>query len=161
MPKIEVKPFPEVNVVGLHYRGKAQAGELPQLWESINQRMGEIQSLDADAHMAFGISSMDADFPQTMEFEYIAGFPIMDTEQEQPEDMLRFTIPAGTYAAIKVPNLESIQQAYDAIYHRWLPDSGYELDLSSGNFNFELYGEEFMPEEGSQKFYIYIPVREK
>ena len=104
---------------------------------------------------------MDEDFEKTMVFDYIAGFPILDEKVQQPEELVSFTILEGDYAVITVPNLESISQAYDAVY-RWVAQSkAYVLNLSGGSFNFELYGEEFMPAEGSEKFYIYVPVKEK
>lgn len=161
MPKIEVKSFPEVHVVGLNYHGKVGTGDIPQLWETLDHRMDEIQGIDDDANMAFGISQMPENFSETLEFEYIAGFPVTDMNLEQPEDLARFTIPAGLYLVIVVPNLNSLQHTFDAIYNRWIPESGYELDLSSGDFNFEMYGEEFNPGDGSEKFFIYVPIKVK
>jgi predicted transcriptional regulator YdeE len=161
MPKIEVMSHPEVTVVGLKYHGKNQAGEIPQLWQEINQYWDKIQALDEAAHAGYGVSIMGEDFEKTMVFDYFAGFPVLDEEVQQPEGLVSYTIPEGEYAVITVPNLESIMKAYDAVY-RWVAQSeDYELDLSTGNFNFELYGEEFMPAEGSKKFYIYVPVKEK
>ncbi len=161
MPKIEVKSHPKVTVVGLKYHGKNEAGEIPQLWEKTNQYWDKIQKLDEAAHAGYGISIMDEDFEKTMVFDYIAGFPVLDESVQQPEDLVSFTIPECDCAVITVPNLESISKAYDAVY-RWVSQSeDYDLDLSAGNFNFEFYGEEFMPAEGSQKFYIYVPVKEK
>jgi len=161
MPKIEVKSHPKVIVVGLKYHGKNEAGEIPQLWQEINQYWNKIQAIDEGAHAGYGVSIMDEEFEKTMVFDYIAGFPVLDAEAKQPEDLFSFTIPEGEYAVITVPNLQSISQAYDAIY-RWVSQAeNYLFDLSAGNFNFELYGEEFMPAEGSEKFYIYVPVKEK
>ena len=161
MPKIVVESHPKVTVVGLKYRGKNEAGEIPQRWQEINQYWDKIEILDEAAHAGYGISIMDEDFEKTMVFDYVAGFPVLDVDSQQPEGLASFTIPEGEYAVITVPNLESISQAYDAVY-RWIAQSDdYDLDLSGGNFNFELYGEEFMPDEGSEKFYIYVPVKEK
>ncbi len=161
MPKVEVSSHPEVTVVGLKYHGKNQAGEIPKLWQEINQYWDKIQALDEAAHAGYGISIMGEDFEETRLFDYIAGFTVLDEDAEQPEDLDSFTIPEGEYAVITVPNLESIQQAFNAVY-RWIAQSeDYDLDLSAENFNFELYGEEFMPAEGSEKFYIYVPVKEK
>ncbi len=161
MPKIEVVSQPQVTIAGLHYHGKNQGGEVPQLWMQLNQHWDEIQGKDESAHKAYGVSIMGDDFGETMTFDYIAGFPLLDAETSQPEGIVTRTIPAGLYAVIVSPNLASIQQAYDAVYNRWLPESGYVLDLSQGNFCFELYGEEFMPAAGSEKFFIYVPVKEK
>lgn len=160
MPKIEVKPHEEMLIVGLKYRGKNEAGEIPQLWKKLMPRAGEIQNRDFSIHAAYGISIMGEDFNETMVFDYIAGFPVLAIPETMPEGMASFTIKDGDYAVITVPNLASISQAYDAIY-RWVAGSeDYALDDSGGNFNFELYGEEFMPAEGSERFYIYVPVKQ-
>jgi len=161
MPKIAIKSHPEMTIVGLKYHGKNQAGEIPQLWGQLMERAGDIPKRDFSVRAGYGISIMDEDFEETMIFDYVAGFPVQEIPEILPKDMGQFTIPEGTYAVITVPNLESISQAYDAVY-RWIAESGsVVVDLSAGNFNFELYGEEFMPDSGSEKFYIYVLVKEK
>lgn len=161
MPKIEIKPHEQMTIVGLKYQGKNQSGEIPQLWGKLMERAGDIPKRDFSVPAGYGISIMNEDFEETLIFDYIAGFPVLEDPDSLPEDMGRFKIPEGSYAVITVPNLESISQAYDAVY-RWIAESdAYAVDLSAGNFNFELYGEEFMPDSGSETFYIYVPVKEK
>ena len=161
MPKIEVKTHSEVTVEGLKYHGKNQAGEIPKLWEQLWERQGDIEHLDHSMPAAYGISMMGADFNTTMVFDYIAGYPVTQESSHLPVDMGRFTIPEGQYAVITVPDLASISHAFDAVY-RWIGASEeYTLDLVGGNFNFEHYGEEFNPEQGTEKFYIYVPIKEK
>jgi predicted transcriptional regulator YdeE len=161
MPKIEMKSHPKMMVVGVKYRGKNEQGEVPQLWGTLMARQDEIIGRDDSIHAAYGLSIMDADYEDTMVFDYIAGYPVVDGKAPLPDGMAQFTIPEGKYAVITCPSLEWISQAYDAIY-RWVRESeDISLDLSSGNFNFELYGEEFMPDEGSTIFYIYVPVKPK
>ena len=160
MPKIEIRIHEKMTIVGLKYHGKNQAGEIPQLWGKLMERAGEVQKRDFSVHAAYGVSIMGEDFDETMIFDYIAGFPVLEPPKATPDDIGQFKIPAGSYAVITVPNLASISQAYDAVY-RWIAQSeDYAVDLLAGNFNFELYGEEFMPNEGSEKFYIYVPVKE-
>ena len=159
MPKIEVKSHPEMIVVGLQYRGKNQEGEIPQLWGKLMEY--EVENRDFSVYAAYGISIMDEAYEETMVFVYIAGYPVTEMPQELPEDMGAFTIPKGDYAVITSPNLASISQAYDAIYRFVASSEEYDQDLTAGNFNFELYGEEFNPETGTEKFYIYVPVKQK
>jgi predicted transcriptional regulator YdeE len=161
MPKIEVKDFPKTYVAGLLYHGANEAGEIPALWDTLQEREAEITGRDFSEPVAYGISIMGPEFEDSHVFDYIAGFPVNDTLDDLPEGMGQFEIPAGQYAVIVCPNLASLGQAYDAIYNRWLPESEYKLDLSFGNFCFELYNEEFNPPEGSEKFYIYLPVKKK
>ena len=161
MPKITIKSHPEMIIVGLKYHGKNEAGEIPQLWGQLMGRAAEIQKRDWSVRAGYGVSIMGEDFEQTMIFDYIAGFPVLEAPDALPEGMGQFKLPEGNYAVITVPDLASISQAYDAVY-RWIAASEeYAVDLSAGNFNFELYGEEFMPDEGSEKFFIYVPVKEK
>lgn len=160
MPKIEVTLYPEVIVVGLNIHTTGMSNEIPKLWETLGKRRSEIKDLD-DAPFAYGISVMGPDFEQTKVFDYLAGFPVMGKADKPPEGMESFSIPAGNYATVVCPNLASTKQAYEALYYRWLPQSDYELDLSNGNFCFELYGEEFDPGSGSEKYTIYVPVKMK
>jgi len=161
MPKIEVQSHPELTIVGLGYRGKNQAGEIPQLWGQLMVRADEVKNRDFAVHAAYGVSIMEPDYQETMVFDYIAGFPVLDAADELPEGLFQFTIPEGQYAVITCLNLKSINQAYESIF-RWVMDSqNYALDLSRGDIYFELYGEEFMPDQGSEKFYIYMPIKEK
>lgn len=159
MPKIEVISFPEVFIVGMKITSKGTPNEIPQLWKSFGSRRAEIVDLDESEPVAYGISIMEADYEQTKVFDYIAGFPVNSKAEELPEGMMDFRIPASEYAMVVCPNLRSIPQAYDALYLHWLPTSGYQLDLTNGNFCFELYGEEYDPGSGSEKFYIYVPIR--
>jgi len=161
MAKVNIKTYPEAFVVGLGIHTQSMSEEIPKLWEDLGKRQGEIEGLDEAADAGYGISIMGPDFAETDEFDYIAGMPVMDKPAGLPEGMQSFRIPAGEYAVVVCPNLASIAEGYDAIYERWLPQSDYQLDFSSGNFCFELYGEEYNPATGSEKFYIYVPVRKK
>jgi len=105
----------------------------------------EIRNRDFSVRAAYGISIMGPEYEETMIFDYIAGFPVEDGEDELPEGLKQFTIPDMQYAI-----------------YRWIEQSiEFVVDLSKGNFNFELYGEEFMPDQGSEKFYIYVPIKKK
>ncbi len=161
MPEIKIKTHQEMIIVGLQYHGKNEKGEVPALWDQLMARQAAIPHRDFSVPAAYGISIMGPDFADTQMFDYVAGFPVTALEEELPEGLVSFTIPAGDYAVITCPNLESLQQAYHAIYDNWLPGSDYALDLANGNFCFELYGEEFNPPEGSEKLYIYVPVTAK
>lgn len=161
MPKIEVTSYPEVFVVGLKIKTGGLSNEIPELWDVLGPRRAEIKDLDESKPIAYGISIMEADFEQTMVFDYIAGFPVNEKANELPEGMVDFRIPAGEYATVVCPNLASTKQAYDALYFRWLPESDYELDLSNGNFCFELYDEAFDPGTGSEKYTIFVPIKRK
>jgi predicted transcriptional regulator YdeE len=161
MPKIDVKSHPAKTIVGLKYHGTNEKNEIPALWGQLMAREEEVLHRDFSEPVAYGISIMGPDFEETHAFDYIAGYPVEKVPDELPEGMAAFKIPEGEYGVIVCPNLASLAQAYDAIYNRWLPESDYALDLSAGNFCFELYTEEFNPPEGTEKLYIYVPVKAK
>ena len=161
MPKIEVKSYPEGFVVGLVIHTQGMSAEIPKLWEKLAQHESEIEDLDETAHVAYGISIMGPDWAETHAFDYLAGMPVKGEPTQLPEGMASFKIHAGEYVMVRCPNLASIQQGYEALYNRWLPQSDYQIDISGGNFCFELYGEEYNPSEGSEIFHIYVPVLKK
>jgi predicted transcriptional regulator YdeE len=161
MPKVDIKSHPAVSVVGLKYHGKNENDEIMQMWGAIMQRMDQIPNLAQPLKTAYGISLMDETFEDSGAFDYIGGYPVSEKAVNLPEDLVAFDIPEGTYAVIACQNLASLQEAYDALYNRWLPDSGYVLDLSNGNFCFELYGEEFDLQAGKEKLTIWAPVKAK
>ena len=161
MPEIKLKLHPRMTVVGMTYRGKNEKGEVPQLWDTLMGRQGDIENRDFNVQAAYGISIMGPDYEDTMIFDYIAGYPVTKQPEELSDELGKFTIPEGQYAVITCPNLASIPQAYDAIYRYIRESEEVTFDHSGGNFNFELYGEEFNPPAGSEKFYIYVPVKQK
>jgi predicted transcriptional regulator YdeE len=161
MPEIKIKTHDAMTLVGLKYTGKGQQGEIPALWDQLMARAEQIPHRDYAVPAAYGVSVMPPDFEETQVFDYIGAFPVEDDGADLPEGMVRFDLPAGEYAVITCPNLASLDTAYHSIYDRWLPESDYRLDLSHGNFCFELYGEEFNPMEGSEKLLIYVPVTKK
>lgn len=161
MPKIEIKSLEKTIVVGVNYHGKNETGEIPQLWGVLMEREDEVEDRDLDQMCAYGISIMGPDFEASHEFDYIAGYPVFSIPEKMPEGMAGFEIPAGKYAVITCPNLASLAEAYDALYNRWLPESDYILNLDHGNFCYELYGEEFNPPAGTEKLYIFMPVKAK
>ena len=88
---VEKKAF---TVVGLKYRGKNEQNEIPQLWQALGPRSGEIQHR-ADHTTAYGIcANMDE---ASGEFDYVAGFVVRSAE-DVPQDMVAFEVPAARYA---------------------------------------------------------------
>jgi predicted transcriptional regulator YdeE len=161
MPEIKVKSHPQMTVIGLLYHGKNEGGEISQLWEKLMERQGDIKDIDGSVMACYGVSIMGPDFDETMVFDYIAGYPVTKAADELPKGMGKFTIPEGQFAVITCPNLASISQAYCAIYRFVRESEEVTFDFSGGNFNFELYGEEFNLQAGSEKFYIFVPIKEK
>jgi len=143
--------WPAFRVVGLKYRGKNEKNEIPQLWQSIGPRVGEIKNI-ADDHVAYGISAnMDE---STGEFDYIAGSEV-STAKEIPEGMFCFEVPDAKYAVFST-TLPKIGETFHNAYHTWLPESGYQ---ATGGPELEVYDERFDPQDPDSEFDLYIPVK--
>jgi AraC family transcriptional regulator len=138
------------TVVGLKYRGKNEQGEIPQLWQVLGPRTGEIENL-VDDTAAYGISA-NVDM-ETGEFDYIAGYEVSSAE-EVPEGMVAFEVPDGKYAVFST-TLPKIGETFDQAYHTWLPQAG---EQPRGGPEFELYDERFDPQDPDSEFDLYIPI---
>ena len=139
------------TVVGMKYRGKNENNEIPQLWQALGPRTGEIEHM-ADDSAAYGIcANMDMD---TGAFDYIAGFEVSSAEGV-PEGMVAFEVPGGKYAVFTT-TLPQIGETFHNAYHTWLPQSGYQ---PRGGPEFELYDEQFDPQDPNSEFDLYIPIK--
>jgi AraC family transcriptional regulator len=139
------------TVVGLKYRGKNESNEIPQLWQVLGPRAGEITNR-VDAHVAYGISANIN--KSTGEFDYIAGFEV-STTKKLPEGMISFKVPGAKYAVFST-TLPNVGETFDNAYHIWLPESGHQ---PAGGPEFEVYDERFDPQDPDSLFDLYIPVK--
>ena len=102
----------------------------------------------------FGVcSAMDE---ENHTFSYMAGLGVKDNS-EVPEGMAAMDIPEQEYAVFEC-TLPKIMEAYEGIYQGWLPESEYRR---SDGPEFELYDEDFNPENPDSKIYLYVPVVKK
>jgi AraC family transcriptional regulator len=138
------------TVVGLKYRGKNENNEIPQLWQALGPRTGEIKGM-TDEQLAYGISAnMDM---ETHEFDYIAGFNVRSAEAV-PKGMVAFEVPKARYAVF-MTTLPKIGETFQRAHHTWLPQAGHQ---PSGGPELELYDEKFDPQDPNSEFELYIPI---
>jgi AraC family transcriptional regulator len=148
-PQIVTKPA--FTVVGLRIHTKPMTQEIPQLWDQLVPRMGEIRNV-SEPHVSYGLM---ANFDQQAGvLDYMAGNPV-ESVGELPAGMSRWDVPANTYAVFET-SLPKISETFDYIYATWLPTSGYQQ--AAGPY-FERYGETFSPDNPNLS--IYIPVVKK
>ncbi len=97
--------------------------------------------------------------PTTDEFQWIAGVEV-NSHGELPEDFVRKTIPAHTYAVITYTgHVAGLGEAYNHFYQTWLPNSSYEL---ADSFGFEYTDESFKgPNATDNVVELYFPVKKK
>jgi AraC family transcriptional regulator len=141
------------KVVGMKYRGKNENQEIPQLWRDYGARWREIKHL-VNQEIAYGV--MDNFNEASGEFDYVAGMEVESIE-DLPEGMVGLDVPAQTYAIFPC-TLPKIREVYDYALHQWLPQSPYQ---HTGGVEFELYDEDFNPQDPSSEFYYYMPIKEK
>lgn len=53
-------------------------------------------------------------------------------------------------------NLKSIKEAFQQIYHKWLPQSGHKRTQGP---DFKFYDKSFKPDQGKSALYICLPVK--
>jgi len=139
---------PAFTVVGMPYRGRNEHNEIPALWEQFVPRMGEIRHSPPATYGVMG--NYD---PGTAEFDYVAGVEA-DPAAAVPEGMVRWDVPAGTYAAFRC-SLNTLQQTFGEIYGTWLPGSGHRHADAP---EFEYHGADYDPEDMDSPMYVYIPI---
>jgi AraC family transcriptional regulator len=141
------------QVVGMKYRGKNENQEIPQLWQDYGARWKEIQHV-VNPEVAYGV--MNNYDESSGEFDYVAAMEVERLE-DIPEGMVGWKVSEQTYAVFPC-TLPKIKEAYDYALHKWLPESAY---LHAGSVEFELYDEEFNPQDPDSEFYYYMPIKEK
>jgi len=148
-PKIATRPA--FTIVGMLYRGKNEKGEIPQMWDEFISRADEIKR-KVNPHVAYGV--IDNFDMRSGEFDYVAGFEV-ESIADIPEGMVSWEVPEGTYAVFTC-TLPTLMEAFQYAYKTWLPQSGYSR---ADGPEFELYDENFDPEDESSEMYIYIPIK--
>lgn len=148
--EVKIVNRPAFTVAGMLYRGDNGGNEIPQLWDQFGPKMGIIPHR-IDPQSCYGIC--DNFDEKAKVFDYIAACEVKPGET-MPDGMVTRAIPAQTYAVFRT-TLPEIRTTMDDIYNTWLPSSDYER--GSGP-EFELYDEEFSPEDPASMLYIYVPV---
>ena len=139
------------TVIGMHYRGKNENNEIPQMWQAFGPRVPEIKNV-ANPEVAYGLcDNMDE---ASGEFDYIAGFEVSSVV-DLPEGMVRWEVTGGKYAMVTC-TLPTLGETFKHIYHTWLPQSGYERGAGP---EIELYDETFDPQDPNSQMEIYIPIQ--
>ncbi len=146
-PQIMKKPA--MTLVGVQVHGKMEGMDLKTLWNSFGPRMAEIKG--GDPNVCYG--AMDNYSEATGEFDYLAACEAKGAGAV-PAGMVSWTIPAQTYAVYPC-TLPQIGEAWETVYQRWLPTSGYRRAAGP---EFELYDEKFNPQDPAAVLYLCVPI---
>jgi predicted transcriptional regulator YdeE/DNA-binding transcriptional MerR regulator len=138
------------TVVGMEYRGKNENNEIKDMWDLFAPRMGEIKH----PIWQWGSYGVCRDMPEEGGLHYLAGVEVEQVE-DVPDGMTVWTVPEQTYAVFPC-TLPTLHDAYRYAFEEWLPQSGYRRGDGP---DFELYTEEFEPDDPASTMYIYVPIR--
>lgn len=131
---------------------------IPRLQQQFNQRINEIKGAER-LPITYGVFIDPPNYnPDTDLFTWIAGVEV-SSETELPYDMIRYEIPAGTYAVLQYTgDIDNAGSAYDRLYH-WVINSSFQ---SAGTYGFEEYSTINSAVERIQAdFKLHFPVETK
>jgi AraC family transcriptional regulator len=127
------------------------------LWQRFGPFIGRIPS--QIGHVAYGLCSNMTSNP--FSFDHMAGVEV-SSSSGLPADFSVISIPAMRYAIFTHRGqIENLSMTIDAIYHRWLPNSGHSSlqPIPDVPYMIERYDERFHPETASGDVELWIPVK--
>ena len=169
---MEVTPFAVAGYSNRHQAPHMRTtGDAPTFWNTLNLDYGPLLSKLYDT---FPLSkhceiSMCYDVDEASgEFSYMLGRGIdnpADLANIQP-DMTRVDITGGLYAIFSTPPvadsyIQTVQDAWNEIFLRWLPQSEFEYDAARHDFEYHDkrdHGEYF---GGKLQIDIYVPIKQR
>lgn len=144
---------PAFSLVGVLARSQPGDQKIMQTWEDLMAQMERIPN-PIESNICYG--AMHNFDMQTNQFDYVAGVQT-PSQSSAPDGMVRWEIPEQLYAVFPT-TLPAISQTFGDIYGSWMATSGY---TRTDGPEFELYGDDFDPNNPDSTVYIYIPVKEK
>ncbi|HXG77804.1 MAG TPA: SRPBCC domain-containing protein [Methyloceanibacter sp.] len=123
---------------------------IPEQWRRFGPLIGEIPNrIGQDL---FGVVSID-----DRGFNYMTGARVSDFSKLPPR-FARIGVPARRYAVfIHRGPVSTVTETFDAIWHSWLPNSGFELDGAPEIT--EVYGKTFDAKTGLGSFEIWVAIK--
>jgi len=145
--------------IGMQYVGKNEHEEISKMWQEFMPRVKEIKDLTRDkesGEVSYGLCYMPEGAEKGV-IEYIACFPVSSLKYV-PQGMVAKEVPSQTYAKVEAYGVKDIGPAYSFLINEWLPHSDYEAGCGP---DFELYTNEFDPDNPESILLIYYPVKKK
>ena len=157
----DIRELQEKKLVGKHLRMTMAANRTFELWSSFMPRRWEINHRINSDMLSVQVYDADHD-PST--FNADAAFDKwavveVSTDDQVPEGMSTFTLPAGSYAVFQYKGLPSEgDKVFGYIFGTWLPPSDYVLDHRP---HFEVLGPKYKNNSPDSEEEIWIPVKRK
>lgn len=128
-------------------------------WHELKQHINSIKR--KNEKIMYGLEDYLEEYsPEPLAFYYMAAVEV-DKDTPLPAGMYKKVIPKAEYAVFTVNgnnNHDEIGQAFQYIYHVWLPNSEYCIDENI-LADFEYYDERWDCQSRAAQMDIYIPVR--
>jgi AraC family transcriptional regulator len=139
-----------VSGMGSRYNCESTVGIAAQ-WQKFVPHMGNIAGQIGGK--AYGVM---CNFDEDGNFDYVCGVEVKDFSRVSM-DWTRIRVPSQDYAVFTHrDHVSTIRNTWAAIWNRWLPDSGKEVEDAP---NFELYGEDFDSVTGRGLVEIWVPLK--
>jgi len=139
----------------VHYTTETM-NNIPAQWEQFAKHIGKVPNEVGRAAYGLCFNFVKAPF----RFDYVAAVEISPAGL-MPSDFVTAEIPAQHYAIFRhEEHLSRIRDRIDAIWNRWLPNSGHTALLGQPEkpYMIERYGERFDPQKGMGDIELWIPL---
>ena len=152
LPQPEFQDAPERKLVGLSRDFTMQTrSEIPQLWNDFWSRKWDLPGNVDKA--CYGVSYAAQ---QDGRFSYAVALPAEPVPETLPEGACLVTLSAGRYAVFgKRGAAQEIPELFDAIFTRWLPQSG---EKQREGAVFERYPNEEQATPDAMFFEVWVPI---
>jgi predicted transcriptional regulator YdeE len=123
---------------------------IPTQWAKFAPRIGQVPRQVGKT--SYGVCW---NYKPGVGFDYLTGVQVSDASS-LPADFSQVCLPAARYAVFAHrQHVASIGNTLDAIWKKWLPNSGHE---PTGAPSFERYTEEFDPKTGTGGIEVWVPI---
>ena len=127
---------------------------IPELWQRFGPEIGKVPGQEGDE--SYGVTF---DIRPGESFRYLAGVEVSSLSA-LPSDLVHVSLRPHTYAIFAHNgHVSKIRDTIDAIFHRWLPESGHQF-AGGADYYFERYDDAFDPTTGDGGFEIWVPVED-
>ncbi len=126
--------------------------DVPAQWQTLMTQVGNIPHVMGK--IAYGLI-----FDAPEDIDYMPAVEVSQTGK-LPAGFTHAEVPAWRYAVFPYEgHVMAMRTTIDAIWRKWLPQSGYKaVDAGDKAYFFERYGEKFDPQTGTGDIEIWIPI---
>jgi len=150
-----------LRFAGLHQHYTSDMSGIAAQWQQFGPHIGNVPG--QVGRVAYGVWYNAQ--PSPFAIDHLCAVEVSSSEN-LPSGLTALRVPPRRYAVFAHQgHISTISRTVDAIFHSWLPASGYEHASSPGAADdalafYERYGENFDPRSGEGDIEIWIPIKE-